>query len=248
MSLDEQLAQLGTMVDGWTRAALAESISPQAERLGAVLEYHLGWRDEHLQPLHKAAPAGKKLRPALVLLVCQAICGEINAAAAAFGGTAGMRVGEALARCPRLGLVTADPGAVADASEAMLTRLEDMGAAVEPLAPGSPLGEAPGGVVVIPVAPRALPRPHQAAAKTARQARARGWGVGGRVPRDHADEAHLAPLALVEVMLDRICRIDDGGHPGVLVAHDVRSAPEVVIDELLEEHERDASNGCGYIS
>jgi len=81
MSLDEQLAQRGTMVDGWTRAALAESISPQAERLGAVLEYHLGWRDEHLQPLHKAAPAGKKLRPALVLLVCQAICGEINAVA-----------------------------------------------------------------------------------------------------------------------------------------------------------------------
>jgi hypothetical protein len=34
----------------------------------------------------------------------------------------------------------------------------------------------------------------------------------------------------------------------VLVAHDVRSAPEVVVDELLEEHEADASNGCGYIT
>src|SRR6266849_7941192 len=80
-SLDEQLAALGGMVDGWTRHALAESISPQAERLGAMLEYHLGWRDERLQPLNPPAPAGKKLRPALVLLVCQAVCGEITAAA-----------------------------------------------------------------------------------------------------------------------------------------------------------------------
>ncbi len=74
--------------------------------------------------------------------------GEINAAAAAFGVTAGMRVGEALARCPRLGLATADPGAVADASEAMLTRLEDMGAAVEPLAPGRALFTADGLVLM----------------------------------------------------------------------------------------------------
>jgi geranylgeranyl diphosphate synthase, type I len=81
VSLDEQLLQLGGMVDGWTRAALAESISPEAERLGAMLEYHLGWRGEHLRPLDLPAPAGKKLRPALVLLVCQAVSGEINPAA-----------------------------------------------------------------------------------------------------------------------------------------------------------------------
>ncbi len=62
--------------------------------------------------------------------------GECNAAAATFGVAAGMRVGEALARCPRLQLVTADPGAVADAAEALLARLEELGAAVEPLAPG----------------------------------------------------------------------------------------------------------------
>src|SRR6266851_5612404 len=80
-SLDEQLARLGALVDGWTREALAESISPQAQRLGAMLEYHLGWRDEQLQPLRVPAPAGKKLRPALVLLVSQAVSGETNAAA-----------------------------------------------------------------------------------------------------------------------------------------------------------------------
>jgi geranylgeranyl diphosphate synthase type I len=77
-TLDEELARHGALVDQWTRAALAESISPEAERLGAMLEYHLGWRDEQLQPLSVAAPAGKKLRPALVLLVAQAVSGEIN--------------------------------------------------------------------------------------------------------------------------------------------------------------------------
>jgi geranylgeranyl diphosphate synthase type I len=80
-TLDEELARYGALVDGWTRTAVAESISPEAQRLGALLEYHLGWRDEHLQPLDQPAPAGKKLRPALVLLVAQAVSGEINAAA-----------------------------------------------------------------------------------------------------------------------------------------------------------------------
>jgi nucleotidyltransferase/DNA polymerase involved in DNA repair len=68
-----------------------------------------------------------------------AVVGETNAAAAAFGVAAGMRVGEALSRCPRLRLVTADPGAVADAGEALLQRLEEMGAEVESLAPGRAL-------------------------------------------------------------------------------------------------------------
>jgi len=72
--------------------------------------------------------------------------------------------------------------------------------------------------------------------------------VGVRVRLEHARESHVASLALVQVLLDRIGRIDDGGHSGVLVAHEVRSAPEVVVDELLEEHGCDASNVCGYIS
>jgi protein ImuB len=70
--------------------------------------------------------------------------GEANAAAAAHGVTAGMRVGEAIARCPGLRLVTPDPGAVADAAEALLIRLEGLGAAVEPLAPGRALFAADG--------------------------------------------------------------------------------------------------------
>jgi protein ImuB len=67
------------------------------------------------------------------------LVGEANAAAAAFGVAAGMRVAEALARCPRLQLLTADPGATAIAAEEALARLEDLGAAVEPLGPGRTL-------------------------------------------------------------------------------------------------------------
>src|SRR4051794_6373760 len=66
----------------------------------------------------------------------QPLVGEVNAAAAAFGVRPGMRVGEAIARCPRLELATADPGAVADAAESLLRRLESLGAAVEPVEPG----------------------------------------------------------------------------------------------------------------
>jgi geranylgeranyl diphosphate synthase type I len=79
--LDLELARLGKLTDGWIREAIAANVSAKAERLGAMLEYHFGWRDQHLQLLTVAAPAGKKLRPALVLLVSQAVCGEITPAA-----------------------------------------------------------------------------------------------------------------------------------------------------------------------
>ena len=47
-----------------------------------------------------------------------------------------MRLGEALARCPRLRLVPPDPAGVADAWERLLVRLKSTGAAVEPERPG----------------------------------------------------------------------------------------------------------------
>src|SRR5205085_3209245 len=53
-------------------------VSPAANRLRAMLEYHLGWRGPDLEPLSRPAAAGKKLRPGLVLLTCQAVCGEIT--------------------------------------------------------------------------------------------------------------------------------------------------------------------------
>src|SRR4051812_17174283 len=57
--------------------------------------------------------------------------GEVSAAAEAFGVTTGMRVGEALARCPELRLVPPDPEGVRTLWGRVLDRLEGIGAAVE---------------------------------------------------------------------------------------------------------------------
>ena len=62
--------------------------------------------------------------------------GEVSLAAEAFGIHPGMRLGEALARCPRLTLVPPDPAGVADFWERLLVRLESVGAEVEPERPG----------------------------------------------------------------------------------------------------------------
>src|ERR1700722_7312829 len=62
--------------------------------------------------------------------------GEVSLAAEAFGVRPGMRLGEALARCPKLTLIPPDPAGVADYWERLLVRLESIGAAVEPERPG----------------------------------------------------------------------------------------------------------------
>ncbi|MEA2155227.1 MAG: protein ImuB [Solirubrobacteraceae bacterium] len=70
--------------------------------------------------------------------------GEASRAAEAFGIHAGMRMGEALARCPGLALVPPDPMGVAEAWERALARLEGLGAAVESLRPGEACFDAGG--------------------------------------------------------------------------------------------------------
>lgn len=62
--------------------------------------------------------------------------GEVSGAAEAYGVAAGMALGEALARCPELELVPADPLAVAEAWEGVMCALEGIGAAVEPAREG----------------------------------------------------------------------------------------------------------------
>jgi protein ImuB len=62
--------------------------------------------------------------------------GEVSAQAEAYGVKAGLRLGEALARCPVLKLVAPDPAGVNDEWERLLTALESIGAAVEPGRPG----------------------------------------------------------------------------------------------------------------
>src|SRR5262245_25000601 len=65
------------------------------------------------------------------------LIGESSAAAEAYGVRAGLRLGEALARCPTLRLVAPDPAGVADAWERIVAALEGIGAAVESGRPGN---------------------------------------------------------------------------------------------------------------
>ncbi|MGH2888007.1 MAG: hypothetical protein ACRDNJ_00110, partial [Solirubrobacteraceae bacterium] len=74
----------------------------------------------------------------------QGVVGEVSLAAEAFGLHPGMRLGEALARCPRLILIPPDPAGVADLWERLLVRLESIGAAVEPERSGLACFEARG--------------------------------------------------------------------------------------------------------
>lgn len=64
------------------------------------------------------------------------LIGEASASAEALGVRAGMRMGEALARCPELQFVAPDPAGVADAWDEVVTAIEAIGAAVEAGAPG----------------------------------------------------------------------------------------------------------------
>jgi protein ImuB len=72
------------------------------------------------------------------------VVGEASGPAEAFGVRAGMRLGEALARCPELVLVPPDPERTEAAWEEALIRLEGIGAAVEPGRPGEAFFEAAG--------------------------------------------------------------------------------------------------------
>ena len=66
----------------------------------------------------------------------QQVIGEVSGAAEAFGVRAGMRLAEALGRCPPLPLVAADPVRAEASWERVAARLEGIGAAVEPARPG----------------------------------------------------------------------------------------------------------------
>jgi protein ImuB len=101
--------------------------------------------------------------------------GETSPAAEVHGVRAGMRLGEAMARCPQLVLVPPDPAGVADAWERVLAALESIGAAVEPGAPGAVCFDAAGllglhgGIDgVLRATRRALDRPARLAAAPSR--------------------------------------------------------------------------------
>jgi nucleotidyltransferase/DNA polymerase involved in DNA repair len=64
------------------------------------------------------------------------LVGEVSAAAEAYGVARGMRLGEAMSRCPELRLVPPDPQGVRELWGEILDRLEATGAAVESDRPG----------------------------------------------------------------------------------------------------------------
>jgi len=72
------------------------------------------------------------------------VVGEVSPAAEAFGVVLGMRVGEALARCPELRLVPPDPDGVRSSWIRVLDNLERIGAACESDNPGEAYFEADG--------------------------------------------------------------------------------------------------------
>lgn len=94
------------------------------------------------------------------------VIGEASGPAEAFGVRTGMRLAEALSRCPALVLVSADPLRAESVWESSLQRLEEIGAAVESSRPGEaffatePLRGLYGGVeTVLTRARRALGTP-----------------------------------------------------------------------------------------
>ena len=72
------------------------------------------------------------------------VVGEVSAPAEAFGVVRGMRLGEAMSRCPALRLVPPDPEGVRSLWHAVLDRLEAIGAAVESDSAGAAFFESDG--------------------------------------------------------------------------------------------------------
>jgi protein ImuB len=138
------------------------------------------------------------------------LIGEPSAAAETFGVRAGMRLGEALARCPVLRLIAPDPAGVADEWDRLLAALEGIGAAVEPGRPGvawfaaQGLRNLHGGSVegVIAAARRSLRTPARIGAAPSRfaalaaavRARPRRAEIGPAQPERLA--AYLAPQSV----------------------------------------------------
>ena len=144
------------------------------------------------------------------------VVGEVSAPAEAFGIVRGMRLGEAMSRCPGLRLVAPDPEGVRSLWGAVLDRLEAIGAEVESDHAGAAFFDAAGlhGIHggdlggVLSAARRALGAgarfgaapsrfsAHAAAlqARPRRRAAARGAPAGAHLVADGAVRGFLAPV------------------------------------------------------
>src|SRR5215217_713709 len=165
------------------------------------------------------------------------LIGEVSAAAEAHGVRAGLRLGEALARCPTLRLVPPDPAGVADEWERLTIALEGIGAAVEPGRPGLAFFDAQGlktihggsleGVVAaarralaVPVRVGAAPS-RFAALAAASAARPRRAEIAPTAPA--ALRAYLAPLPVRLLIL----REETAALPDVVERFGIRTLGEL---------------------
>ncbi len=170
-------------------------------------ELALGGRALALAPAPGASPgAGARV-------------GEVSGAAEAAGVTRGMPLGEALARCPELVLVPADPVRVAEVWEGLLAALEGIGAAVEPARrPGLAYFQTDG-----------LEGIHGSTGETvalARRALARPVRIGGGLTRFCALAAALATRSRRPLLLDaRAARRWLAGQPVELLGCRARTEP-----------------------
>jgi protein ImuB len=170
------------------------------------------------------------------------LIGEASAAAETHGVRAGLRLGEALARCPSLRLVAPDPAGVADEWDRVLAALEGIGAGVESERAGVACFDASGllnlhggldGVLTVTrgalrgaparlgVAPSRFAA--VAAASRARPRRAEVTpGARRRRPRDSL-AAYLAPLPIALLG----SRTETAGLPGPLERFGIRTLGEL---------------------
>src|SRR5436309_3197808 len=148
---------------------------------------------------------------------CEQRVGEVSGAAEALGVRRGMALGEALARCPDLALVPADPAGVQEAWESTLSSLESIGAAVEPARAGlayfetAPLRALHGGDgAVIAAAQRAGRVPAGMAKGTRSTARPAPAGGGDRHARIGAGPTRFCALAAALAVRSRRALVLDG--------------------------------------
>lgn len=81
IALDARLDELSALVDDWTHQFFNQ-VNIEARPFQQMIGYHLGWAGQDLRPLARPLPAGKRLRPALCLLVAEVVCGQAERAAA----------------------------------------------------------------------------------------------------------------------------------------------------------------------
>jgi protein ImuB len=151
--------------------------------------------------------------------------GEVSGTAQARGVTAGMGLGEALARCPQLALVPEDPVGVAQSWEDAVRALEGIGAAVEAPRPGVAYFDAEG--------LRSLYCDRAGVIAAARTAVGRPSRIGGGATRFCALAASLqARSRRARIVDDRDVRRYLAGQPVGLLAYRHQTAP--LLDPLRQ--------------